>query len=57
MDKTTEKSLNSAFASAKIEGFQITPTIEVNCIKIVSGELSIADYIKRVTEANAPVNG
>ena len=57
MDKKTEQSLNSAFASAKMEGFQITPTVEADCIKIVSGELSIAEYIKRVTEANALVNG
>ena len=57
MDKTTEKSLNSALASAKMEGFLITPTVKADCIKIVSGELSIADYIKRTTEANAPVNG
>ena len=57
MDEKTEQSLNSAFASAKMEGFLITPTVEADCIKIVSGELTIADYIKRVTEANAPVNG
>ena len=57
MDEKTEQSINSALASAKMEGFQITPKVEADCIKIVSGELSIADYIKRVTESNAPVNG
>ena len=57
MDEKTENALNSALASAKMEGFQITPEVEADCIKIVSGELSIADYIKRATEANAPVNG
>ncbi|MCL2164538.1 MAG: hypothetical protein FWH55_09145 [Oscillospiraceae bacterium] len=56
MDEKTENALNSALASAKMEGFQITPAVEADCIKIVSGELTIADYIKRVTEANAPVN-
>ena len=57
MDKITEQSISSALASAKMEGFQVTPAIEADCIKIVSGELSIADYIKRVIEANAPVSG
>ena len=57
MDKKTKQSLNSALASAKMEGFQITPSVEADCIKIVSGELSISDYIKRVTEAKAPANG
>ena len=55
MDKKTEQSLNSALVSAKMEGFQITPTVEADCIMIVNGELSISDYIKRVTEANAPM--
>ena len=57
MDEKTENALNSALASAKMEGFQITPEVEADCIKIGSGELSVADYIKRVTVANAPVNG
>ena len=57
MDEKTENALNSALVSAKMEGFQITPEVEADCIKIVNGELSIADYIKRVIEANAPVNG
>ena len=57
VDKKTEQYINSALASAKMEGFRITPTVEADCIKIVSGELTIADYIKRVTEANTPVKG
>ena len=52
MDKSTEKSLNSALASAKMEGFHITPKIETDCRRIVSGELSISEYIRQVTEAN-----
>ena len=56
MDKKTEKSINFALASAKMEGFQITPVVEADCIMIVNGELSISDYIKRVAEANAPMN-
>ena len=57
MDEKTENALNSALASAKMEGFQITSAVEADCTKIVSGELTIVDYIKSVTEANVPVNG
>ena len=53
MDTPIEKSLNSAFASARMEGFQITQTVEADCIKIVSGEISVADYIQRAIETNA----
>ena len=41
MKRSINDSLNTAFASARMEGFQITPKIEANCKKIVSGELSI----------------
>ena len=53
MDKKIEKSLKSAFASAKMEGFIITPKVERNCIRILSGELSIADYISQAIQSNA----
>ena len=48
-----EKSINTAFASARMEGFQITPQIESDCRKIVSGELSISEYIRQVIETDA----
>jgi len=34
-----------------MEGFQITPKIEADCKMIVSGELSISEYIRQITEA------
>ena len=52
LDKTVEQSLSSALSSAKMEGFQITPEIESDCKLIISGELSIAEYIRRATENN-----
>jgi hypothetical protein len=51
MSRNIDQSLNTAFASAQMEGFQITPKIEANCKMIVSGELSISEYIRQVTEA------
>ena len=46
--KTREKLLNSAFASAAMEGFEITAAIKEDCVDIISGKLSISDYIKRM---------
>jgi len=51
MSRSINDSLNTAFASARMEGFKITPKIEADCRMIVSGELSIQDYIRQVTEA------
>ena len=51
MSRNIDQSLNTAFASAQMEGFQITPKIEADCKMIVSGELSISEYIRQVTEA------
>ena len=53
MSEEQEKSLNSALASARVEGFQVTPQIEENCKRIISGEISVSEYIRQVTEASA----
>ena len=39
-----------------MEGYTITPEVEADCIKIVSGELSISDYIQNAIEANTAEN-
>ena len=43
-----EKLLNTAFASARMEGFEITPHIEHTCKMILSGEISLQDYLRQV---------
>ena len=53
MSRTIDESLNTAFASARMEGFQITPSIEANCRKLVNGDLSINEYISQVVEKNS----
>ena len=53
MSKSINDSLSTAFAPARMEGFQITPKIEADCRKLVSGELSIQDYISQVTAVGA----
>ena len=52
MSRTIDESLNTAFASARMEGFQITPKIEADSRKLVNGDLSISEYIRQVTETN-----
>ena len=52
MKRNINDSLNTAFASAKMEGFQITPKIETTCKMIVTGELSIQDYLHQIEKIN-----
>ena len=53
MSEEHDKSLNTALASARMEGFQVTPQIIENCKRIISGEISVSEYISQVTEASA----
>ena len=57
MSRDIEASINTAFASARMEGFEITPKIEADCRLLVSGSLSIQEYIDQVIEANAVKTG
>jgi len=46
MSKSINESLNTAFASARMEGFDITPKIEADCKAIISGELSVGGRVE-----------
>ena len=56
VSRDIEDSINTAIASARMEGFEITPKIEANCRLLVSGSLSIQEYIDQVVESNANRN-
>jgi len=56
MSKSINDSLRTAFASAQMEGFKITPKVEADCRMLVNGELSISEYIRQVTEAYIQAN-
>ena len=56
VSRDIDDSINTAFASARMEGFEITPKVETNCRLIVSGELSIQEYIHQVVESNTNRN-
>jgi len=43
-----EKAIQNAFASARMEGFEITPEIESNVRRVVSGEATIDECVKEM---------
>lgn len=45
---STERALKNAFASAKMEGFRITPEIERDCKRVLDGETSIDECVRRM---------
>jgi hypothetical protein len=57
MKRDIEKSLNTAFASAKMEGYQISPKIEADCRMLLNGNMSVSEYIRQFSEVNGLENG
>lgn len=45
---STERALKNAFASVRIEGFRITPEMERDCMRILNGESSIDECVRRM---------
>ena len=43
-----ETAIRTALWSAQMEGFHVTPKIESDCRRIVSGEISIEEYIQQM---------
>ena len=50
---TQEAALRTAFASSRMEGFEITPEVEANCRKLLDGEISVAELIQQIKEKHA----
>lgn len=40
--------LRSALASTRMEGFIVTGQTEKDCIRLMSGEVSVADLVKEI---------
>ncbi len=40
--------LRSALASTRMEGFDVTEQTEKDCIRLMSGEVSVADLVKEI---------
>jgi len=56
MSRSIDDSLNTAYASARMEGFIITPKIKADCKRLANGELSIQDYLNQVIESNMVIS-
>jgi len=48
MSEREFKALHNALASTRMEGFQITAQNEKDCIRLLNGEISVADLVKEI---------
>ena len=42
------EALRSALASTRMEGFEVTEQTEKDCVRLMTGELSVADMVKEI---------
>ena len=42
------EALRSAFASTRMEGFDVTEQTEKDCVRLMSGEVSVVDLVKEI---------
>ena len=42
------RELNNAWASTRMEGFQVTEQTEQDCIRLLRGEVSVADLVREI---------
>ena len=45
-----ELALENALASAKMEGFVVTEKTRQDCLRLMSGDISVADFVWEVIE-------
>ena len=48
MSEREYEALRSALASTRMEGFDVTEQTEKDCIRLMTGELSVADMVKEI---------
>jgi len=48
MSEREYEALRSALASARMEGFPTTQQTERDCIRLMRGEVSVADLVKEI---------
>ena len=48
MSEREYEALRSALASTRMEGFVITEQTEKDCVRLMRGELSVADLVKEI---------
>ncbi len=48
MSEREYEALRSALASTRMEGFEVTEQTEKDCMRLMTGELSVADMVKEI---------
>lgn len=48
MSEREYEALRSALASTRMEGFDVTEQTEKDCIRLMTGEVSVADLVKEI---------
>ena len=48
MSEREYEALRSALASTRMEGFDVTEQTEKDCVRLMSGEVSVADLVKEI---------
>lgn len=50
MSEREYEALRSALASTRMEGFEVTEQTEKDCVRLMSGEISVADIVKEILD-------
>lgn len=48
MGEKERRELNNALESTRMEGFQVTEQTEQDCIRLLRGEVSVADLVREI---------
>ena len=48
MSEREYEALRSALASTRMEGFDVTEQTEKDCVRLMTGELTVADMVKEI---------
>ena len=48
MSEREYETLRSALASTRMEGFRVTEQTEKDCIRLMKGEVSVAELVKEI---------
>jgi len=48
MSEREYEALRSALASVRMEGFEVTEQTEKDCVRLMTGELTVADMVKEI---------
>ena len=48
MSEREYEALRCALASTRMEGFEVTEQTEKDCVRLMTGEISVADMVKEI---------